>query len=263
MTDRIAIQKLGTEPPTRAIPMTVASIQRPRKYAASTPSAMPIGKVMASDNAASDIVTGSRSATAVSTGRFSTSELPNLPCPRLRNQDNSCCQIGRSRPSSRRIRSTAAGVASAPAITTAGSPGSRCIRMKDKTATSSRTGMDWMRRTEIVRNMSDPIRGLRLRAAVLLTLLFHPHVPEMNEIIRLEILDLGGVVTSHRAHVSDLDHVGLLQHALLAVGPGRDALLRIERCVERVIGRIENMIVLHMREGVEHHLPLLRPERRI
>src|SRR5580693_967093 len=214
------------------------------------PSVTPIGSVMASDRAASDSVTGKRSATAESTVWFSTRELPNLPCARLRNQDSSCCQIGWSRPSSRRMRSTAAGEASAPAITTAGSPGNRCIRMKDNTATSSSTGMDCMRRTAIARTMRYPIRSLRpCPACRWSTTLLQPHIPEMNDIIGCKVLDLGGVVASHRAHVGDLDHVGLVEHALLDVGPSRNALLRIERGVERIIGRIEDMVVLHMREG--------------
>src|SRR5688572_16916387 len=57
-----------------------------------------------------------------------------------------CSQIGRSSPSLCRIPSMAAGVASSPAITAAGSPGVRCSRRKTKSATTTITGMVASRR---------------------------------------------------------------------------------------------------------------------
>ena len=103
MTERIAIQKFGTDTPTRARIITALSTQVSRQTAAITPKAMPKGRVMANASRASDRVTGSRSFTASATAWLSISERPKSPCARLTIQCQSCTGTGRSSPRSRRI----------------------------------------------------------------------------------------------------------------------------------------------------------------
>src|SRR5260221_1435849 len=145
------------------------------------------------------------------------------------------------------MRSMACALASAPAITTAGSPGSRCMSRNASTATSSSTGTAWASRIATSRVIDET--------------LLEPDVPEPDQIVGREAVDLLGVVGAQVSHVGNLDHVGLVEHALLDRGPRGLALLEGERGIERRIGVVEHGVVLDVREGLEHQLLLLRPEQ--
>src|SRR4051794_21042333 len=250
--DRIATQNDGTERSSSASAMIAESSQVCRQHAASTPSPTPIGTVMASDTTVSESVTGSRCATAASTPWFSTSERPKSPRAMLASHTSSCSRIGRSSPSCWRMRSTAAGLASGPAITMAGSPGRRCISRNVSVATIRMTGTDCTSRVATRRNAAGPDGGGRL---------LYRHVPEAREVVGLYALILG-VVRAHRRKIGDLDHVRLLEHALLDRQPRGLAVIQRRRCVELLIGLVDDRLVLQMREADQQRAPLLRPEQR-
>ena len=63
-------------------------------------------------------------------------------------------------------------------------------------------------------------------------------------------------------HVRDLDHVGLLEHALLDGEPGFLALGDVDRGEELVVVLIEDRVALDLREADEQRAPLLRSEQR-
>lgn len=133
------IQKLGTETPTTASVMIVWSIQVSCFKAEITPATSPKASVSTKAKPASATVDGRRSTMAVTTERPSVIDWPRSPWIMPPYQRSSCTWNGWSRPNCSRIRCTSLAGAAAPAITSAGSPGTICMMQKEMKLTRIRT----------------------------------------------------------------------------------------------------------------------------
>src|SRR4051794_7439129 len=148
----------------------------------------------------------------------------------------------------------ASGVASLPAIATAGSPGSNCSSMNTRTAKITITGMACSSRKITPRNMFEPI-GISQR-------LLQPRVPEAEIEVGPQAADPRIVVTAQRAGIGHLDHIGLVEEAALDREPRVLARLLVDRFEQAVERRVDRRVLVDMREGVDRALPLLRAEQR-
>ena len=94
----------------------------------------------------SSMVAGMVSRNSCVTGRWVRAERPRSPWSTLPNQETYCTGRGRSKPRLERIISTSSFVASIPATSRAGSPGTRWRRRKIMTETPKRIGVMYSRR---------------------------------------------------------------------------------------------------------------------
>src|SRR5262249_49157296 len=112
-----------------------------RLVAAMTPAVTPIRIASSRLMKASVAVNGTRVNISWITGAPVRIDMPRSAWDRRPRKLRYCCQNGRVRPSWWRMRSTSAAVASGPAITTAGSPGSSRLSRKTTVATPSSVGI--------------------------------------------------------------------------------------------------------------------------
>src|SRR5262249_36100285 len=103
--------------------------QRLRHTAETTPIDMPITTDQAMLQTVSQNVGAKRSAISVATGRLVRSDRPKSPRSTPPAKRTNCSGSDLSSPRSCRTSSTVCGVASGPAASRAGSPGSRCTNM--------------------------------------------------------------------------------------------------------------------------------------
>src|SRR5262249_15430918 len=134
----------------------------------------------------------------------------------------SCTGSGASRPSWREIFRTSSALASAPAMTEAGSPGARWIRTKATVATTIETGMSASRRRTT--------EAFTRRRALLLA---EPHVPEVELGRRLEALHLPAGRVEGEV-VAELDPTHVLVEDRLDLVPHRAAPAGVAVAHERV-----------------------------
>src|SRR5262245_51604964 len=139
-------QKLGIEMPSSANVVEPWSIHERGRIAARMPAGVAIRRATRNAAPTSWSVTGRAPTISSSAGFLLTHEVPKFPRSTCWSHFAYCTGMGASSPISRRISTTAAGVASVPSMTAAGSPGMRRTMVKTRTERKRRTKKSWTRR---------------------------------------------------------------------------------------------------------------------